>query len=463
MINLIRKTTGRRKQAAGYITGKGMLPMQNATMKKSVTALETTAIVVGMIIGSGIFLKPGVVLKNAGSEGMSLLAWIAGGVITLSSALSIAEIASAIPKSGGLYTYMAELYGNRAAFLLGWVQTVISYPASVAAQAIAFATYSAYFLPMNGLQQKLLGVSALAFLLAMNIISTKCGGVIQILATIGKLVPVAAIIAFGLASGGAPASSAAQQATGGGAGFGVAILGTLWAYDGWIGVTNMAGEVKNPSKVLPRVICGGVVFVIAGYAAFNFAIFRVLPQSAIIASATPGADAARALFGRSGGAFLTAGIIVSTFGALNGYLMTAARVPQVMGEKGQFPFAQALGRIHPKLRTPVNALIFQSVLAVIYIFSGTFDTLTDMLVFVLWIFFTMGVFGVFLLRKRTKAGTYRVPLFPVTPVVGIAGGVYIVFSTILGDPLRSLIGIGITLVGLPVYSAMTHHRTPAEK
>ncbi len=439
--------------------------MQNVTMKKSVTALETTAIVVGMIIGSGIFLKPGVVLKNAGTEQMSLFAWIAGGVITLASALSIAEIASVIPKSGGLYTYMAEIYGDRTAFLLGWVQTILSYPASVAAQAIAFATYSAYFIPMGNMQQKLLGVAVLAFLLVMNVISTKCGGVIQVLATIGKLIPVAAIIAFGLASGGASASSAAQQAQTGGAGFGVAILGTLWAYDGWIGVTNMAGEVKNPSKVLPRVICGGVVFVIAVYAAFNLAIFRVLPQAAVVASKTPGADAAAALFGKNGGAFLTAGIIVSTFGALNGYLMTAARVPQVMGEKGQFPFAEVLGKIHPKLRTPVNALVFQSVLAVIYIFSGTFDTLTDMLVFVLWIFFTMGVFGVFLLRKRVPAreGTYRVPLFPVTPVVGIAGGVYILASTVVGDPLRSLVGIGLTLIGLPVYSVMARRRSAAAK
>ena len=419
---------------------------KNTGMKRSVTALETMAIVVGMIIGSGIFLKPGIVLKDAGSEGMSLLAWIVGGLITLASALSIAEIASVIPKSGGLYTYMAEIYGKRTAFLLGWVQAVISYPASVAAQAIAFATYSAYFLPINDLEQKFLGVGVLAFILIMNIISTKCGGVIQVLATIGKLVPVAAIIAFGLISGPVAQGAGTAQTAAQGTGFGMAILGTLWAYDGWIGVTNMAGEVKNPAKVLPKVIFGGVAFVIVVYAAFNFAVFRALPQSAIVASKTPGADAAQALFGKSGAAFLTAGIIVSTFGALNGYLMTAARVPQVMGEQGQLPFA--------------NVLIFQSILAVVYIFSGTFNTLTDLLVFVLWIFFTMGVFGLFLLRRRSqpKEGTYRVPLYPLTPAVGIAGGLYILVSTVLGDPVRSLIGIGITLVGIPIYVLMMRHQ-----
>ncbi len=427
--------------------------MENRTLRKNVTTLEAMAIVVGMIIGSGIFLKPGIVLKDAGGPTMSILAWIAGGIITLASALTIAELASAIQRSGGLYTYLEELYGKRTGFLLGWVQSVISYPASVAAQTIAFATYSAFFLPMTATQQKLLAVGALLFILAMNVLSTKCGGVIQMVATVGKLIPVVAIVAYGLMSGTAPGFAGVGGAMRGG-GFGVAILGTLWAYDGWIGVTNMSGELKNPRR-LPQVISLGVVFVIAVYAAFNLAIFKILPLETIANSATPGADAADALFGKNGGAFITAGIMVSVFGALNGYLMTAARVPQAMGERGDFP--SWLGRIHPALRTPVNALAFESVLAVVYILSGTFDTLTDLLVFVLWIFFTMGVFGVFILRKKQKKmpGTedthYKVPLYPVVPIVGILGGLYILVSTLLDSPVRSLVGIGITLVALPVY------------
>lgn len=432
--------------------------MENNQMKKSVTFVETMAIVVGMIIGSGIFLKPGIVLKDAGSPVLSILAWAAGGVITLASALSVAEIASAIPKSGGLYTYLEELYGESTGFLLGWVQAVISYPASVAAQAIAFATYSGYFIRMNDIQQKLLAVAVLAFILVMNILSTKCGGVIQTLATIGKLIPIVAIIGVGLLSNLAPGFSGIQGSSVSGAGFGVAILGTLWAYDGWIGVTNMAGEVKNPSKTLPKVISFGVLFVILVYVLFNLAVFRVLPVKTIMASTTPGADAAKVLFGSGGGAFITAGIMVSTFGALNGYLMTAARVPQVMGEKGELPFSRVLGRIQPRLKTPANALIFQSVLAVVYIFSGTFNTLTDLLVFVLWIFFTMGVFSVFILRKKgvPQKGTYRVPLYPITPVIGIVGGLYILVSTIISDPFKSLTGICITLIGLPVFYYMKH-------
>ena len=229
--------------------------MEKSTLKKSVTVVEAMAIVVGMIIGSGIFLKPGIVLGNAGSPAMSIAAWIAGGIITLASALSVAEIASAIPKSGGLYTYLEELYDERAGFLLGWVQTVISYPASVAAQAIAFSIYAAYFIPISGIQQKLLATGVLIFILVMNILSTKCGGIIQTLATVGKLIPIVAIIGVGLLSPSLPGFAGSSQEALQGAGFGAAILGTLWAYDGWIGVTNMAGELKHCRGSFPSACC----------------------------------------------------------------------------------------------------------------------------------------------------------------------------------------------------------------
>ena len=425
--------------------------MENSSGKKTLSFIEALAIVVGMIIGSGIFLKPSIVLTDAGTPVASLLAWIAGGIITLASALSIAEIASAIPRTGGLYTYLEELYGEPVGFLLGWVQTIISYPASIAAQAIAFATNANVFIAMTPFQQTLLAFGVLGFLLAMNILSTKFGGIIQTLATIGKLVPIVAIIGFGVLSPG-PLNLASTQAVTI-TGFGAAILGTLWAYDGWIGVTNMAGELKNPGKSLPKVISIGVIFVIAVYALFNIALFKVLSVEEIVSTATPGTAAAVKLFGEGGAAFITAGVMISVFGALNGYLMTAARVPLAMGQKKQLPFSRILGQIHPKFETPCNALIFQSILAVLYILSGSFNTLTDMLIFVLWIFFTMGVIGVFVMRmKRPELkGEYKVPLYPIVPIIGIAGSSYILISTILSSPVYSFIGIGLTLIGLPVY------------
>lgn len=424
-------------------------------IKKSVGFLQGLAIVVGMIIGSGIFLKPSVVLSAAGSPVMALAAWVLGGVVTLCSALSIAEIASNIPRAGGLYTYLDELYGEKWGFLLGWVQSIISYPASVAAQAIAFATYAAYFIPMNDWAQRGMALGVMVFILILNILSTRYGGFIQVVATVGKLVPVVAILGVGMFSGIAPGASglSSQLIGGANANIGAAILGTLWAYDGWIGVTNMAAEMKDPKKNLPRVISVGIVFVIAVYALFNVVLFNALPADALAASETPGADAAVALFGEGGAAFLTAGIMISVFGSLNGYLMTAARVPQAMAERKQLPMSRMLGKIHPKFGTPANALIMQTILAVVYVMSGSFNFLTDLLIFVLWIFFTLGVVGVFILRKQglSDKNNYRVPLYPITPIVGIAGSVYILVSTVLGDPVRSLIGLGVTLLGIPVY------------
>lgn len=421
-------------------------------MKKTVNLVQGLSIVIGMIIGSGIFLKPAIVLKDAGNPIMALLAWVLGGIITLASALTIAEIASNIPRAGGLYTYLEELYGERWGFLLGWVQTVISYPASVAAQAIAFSIYASYFIPMTDWQQRFLGIGVLAFLLILNILSTRCGAVIQVIATVGKLIPVAAILVMGVIGGRAEGSLGIQSGLVGNVG--TAILGTLWAYDGWISVTNMAGEMKNPKKNLPRAIIIGMLFVIAVYVLFNIVVFNTLPADVLANTDKVGIDVSVALFGEKGATFLTAGIMVSVFGALNGYLMTAARVPHAMAEKRMLPASRVLGKINRRFDTPANALILQAVLAVIYICTGTFNTLTDLLVFVLWIFFTLGVFSIFILRRRNMSSkeNYRVPLYPVVPIIGVAGGAFILVSTLIDSPVRSLIGIGITLIGLPVYA-----------
>lgn len=427
--------------------------MIKENLKKTVTFIEAISLVIGMIIGSGIFLKIGIVLQNAGSSGMALLAWITGGIITIASALTIAEIAAAIPKTGGLYIYLEELYGSVWGFLLGWVQTVISYPASGAALAIAFASFSSFFIPMNEIQLKLFAATTLIFVIIINIIATKFGGIIQTISTIGKLIPIAAIIIFGLIKGEVHGFSFIQSFSVQGQGFGVAILGTLWAYDGWIGVTNMAGELKNPKKDLHRSIILGVSSVIVVYALFNIAIMKLIPIDKIANSKQPAVDAAIVLFGSKGGAFIATGIMISVFGTLNGYLMTGARVPFAMAKRKQLPLWKAIGKSHPKFETPGNALILECALALIYIFTGSFNTLTDLLIFVLWIFFVMGVAGIFVLRKRvpSEKRPYKVPLFPLTPMIGVFGGVYILISTIISTPINSIIGIGITILGLPVY------------
>ncbi|QUH20007.1 APC family permease [Alkaliphilus sp. B6464] len=427
--------------------------MSQQNLKKSITFSQAISIVVGVIIGSGIFLKTGSVFQNAGSPYLGVIAWFVGGIITLTSALTIAEISSAIPETGGIYTYLKVLYGDVWAFLLGWVQTIIAYPASAAALAIAFSTFTTFFVPLTDIQQKLLAIFILIFVVIMNVIATKFGGMIQLISTIGKLIPLVVIIVFGLIKGTANDFSFIGTTTAPSLGFGAALLGTLWAYDGWAGVTTIAGELKNPSKELPRAIILGVSSVIGIYVIFNLALLKVLPMDEIIQSSKPASDAATILFGQGGATFVTIGILVSVFGALNGYILTGARVPLAMGERGQLPFSNFLKQIHPKLNTPANSLITISFLAVLYILSGSFNTLTDLTIFILWIFFVMTVCGIFILRRRKNipnAG-YKVPLFPIVPLIGILGGSYILYSTLISSPVNSLIGIGIALLGLPFY------------
>ncbi|HEY8891522.1 MAG TPA: amino acid permease [Clostridium sp.] len=422
-------------------------------LKREIGFLEAITVVIGMVIGSGIFFKPSIVFKNAGSPTIGILAWVAGGIITMASGLTIAEIASAIPKTGGIFIYLKELYGEKWAFLFGWVQTVIYVPGSVAALAIVLATQATNFVPMSGLSQKLFAILMLLIITTANVLSTKLASKIQFVATIAKLIPIIIIIALGLARGTAHSFSLPVGNMAAGAGFGAAMLGTLWAYDGWVSVSNMGGELKNPKKDIPKSIIIGLGITIIVYVLFNLAIINVVPITSVVNSNKVATDVASVLFGKSGSLFISAGIFISIFGALNGYLMTGVRIPFAMGQDKLLPYDKFLGKVNVKYQTPLNAYIFEFVLTCLYIFSGSFNTLTDLVVFVLWIFFTMAVAGIFILRKKHKdlVRPYKVPFYPVVPLIGIIGGVYILISTLVTDTPKALIGIVITLVGLPVY------------
>lgn len=410
-----------------------------------------------MVIGSGIFFKPSIVFKNAGSPTMGILAWIAGGIITMASALTVAEIAAAIPKTGGIFIYLKELYGEKSAFLFGWVQTVIYVPGAAAALAIVLATQATNFVPMSSFQQKLFAILMLFVITTANVLSTKLGSKIQFVATIAKLIPIFIIIALGLIKGTAHSFSLPTGTTAAGAGFGAAMLGTLWAYDGWVGVGNIAGELKNPKKDIPKSIIFGLIVIIAVYVLFNLAIISIVPIKDVINSNKVASDAATILFGKSGSLFIAAGILISIFGTLNGYLMTGVRIPFAMAQDKLLPFDKFLGKVNEKYETPLNAFVFEVGIACLYVFSGSFDTLTNLVTFVLWIFFTMAVAGIFILRTKHKhlERPYKVPLFPIIPLIGIIGGIYILLSTLLTDTTNALIGLVITLVGLPVYWYIT--------
>ena len=431
----------------------------NQSLKKEIGLLEAITIVVGVVIGSGIFFKASSVFANAGTPFLGIAAWIVGGIITMASALTVTEIATAIPKTGGVFAYLKELYGDVWAFLFGWMQALIYVPGVTAALSIVFVTQATFFIPMSEAVQKILAIFMIFFIITVNIISTKLGSKVQLFSTIAKLIPIVVIIACGLLLGKADAFGAilggAGKATGA-AGFGAAILGTLWAYDGWVGVGNMAGELKNPGKDLPRSIIFGLGLTIGIYLLINIAIVNIMPVDQVVASEKAASDAAVILFGNGGASLIAAGILISIFGALNGYLMTGVRIPFAMAQDKLLPFSKQLGSVSKKGQTPIGAFIFVGLLSSLYVLSGSFETLTNLAVFVIWIFFVMTVAGIFILRSKFKhlQSTYKVPLYPFMPLVGIAGGLYIIVSTLLTDTKNALFGIGITLLGLPVYFYM---------
>lgn len=422
-------------------------------LKKELGLFDAITIVLGMVIGSGIFFKPAIVFKNAGSPLLGILAWVSGGIIAMASGLTIAEIAAAIPKTGGLFVYLKELYGEKWAFLFGWVQTVVYLPGAVAALAIVLSTQATDFINLSSASQKLLAMGFIIFLTIVNIISTKLGSKIQGIVTVAKLLPIIIIIVLGFMKGTAQSFSFNIGNSSSVSGFGAAILGTLWAYDGWISVGNMAGELKNPKKDLPRSIILGLSITIIVYALINLALIKIIPMETVIASEKPASDAAMVLFGSNGAKFISIGIFVSIFGALNGYMMTGVRIPFAMAQDNLTPFSSFFGRINTKFGTPTNAFIFQGFLSCLYVLSGSFNMLTDLVMFVLWIFFTMGVAGIFILRSKFKdiERPYRVPLYPIIPLVGIIGSSYIIISTLITNTSFAIYGSIITLLGLPVY------------
>lgn len=425
------------------------------TLKKNLGLFEAMAIVIGMVIGSGIFFKPAIVFQNAGSPILGIAAWVAGGVIAIAAGLTIAEIAVIIPKVGGLYAYLKEIYGDLIAFLLGWVQTLLYYPGTVAALGIVFATQSSFLVPMTMVQQKILAIAAVIALTTSSIISTKLSGKIQGISTVAKLIPILILVFFGIINSSSADFTAYTPKGATITGFGAAILGTLWAYDGWASVSNMAEEIKNPAKNLPRAIIIGLSLVVVVYIFVNVAIAAVMPFNEAIASETIASDVAVKIFGTGGAAFIVIGIIISIFGTLNGYILTGSRVSYAMGEEKKIPFSNLLGKLG-KSETPKNAFILQAILASIYVLSGSFELLTNLAVFAMWIFFTMTVFGVFILRKRMKdvERPYKVPLYPIVPIIGVVGGAYIVINTLFTQTTNALVGIGIALVGVPVYYYM---------
>ena len=425
-----------------------------AHLKKNIGFAVATSLVVGTVIGSGIFMKPGIVIASTGNSTLALWAWIIGGIITLASGLTIAEVSVKIPKTGGLYAYIEDVYGKFWGFLCGWVQTLIYGPAIMGALGLYFGSLVAALFGLSAKSNIIIGIITILFLVFMNLLGTQYGGLIQNISTIGKLIPIILIAAFGIFQGDVSIlnmdSGVTQSFS-----MGAAILATLWAYDGFMNVGYMAGEMKNPSKTLPSAIISGILIVIVAYLTVNIAILHVLPASKIVELGPNAAStAATILFGKMGGNLLTIGILISIFGCLNGKVLTFPRIPYAMAKDGFLPGAKALSSIHPKYKTPVGATLLQLVISVIMMLLANPDRLSDIAIFTVFAFYALSFAAVFILRKKgvqNNTKLYKVPLYPITPIVAILGALYIIGSTLIDKPLDALLSIVITLIGVPVY------------
>ena len=427
-------------------------------LKKNIGLLAALSTVVGVVIGSGVFFKPqAIYTATNGAPGLGLIAWILGGLITIAGGLTATEVSAAIPRTGGMMIYIEEVYGKSLGFLTGWMQTILFFPGTIAACAVIFAQQASELLGSTSDNMKLVLPIAVGIILLtafLNTIGSSFGGYIQTIATVGKLVPLVLIIIFGFIRGNS--TSVFNPMVGSGVNtittLGQVLVSTLFAYDGWINVGAIAGEMKNPGRDLPRAIVGGLSLVMAVYLAINIAYLCVAPASDLAMVTSPASLVATKIFGAVGGKVISIGILISVFGTLNGYLLTGPRVAYALSKDVLLPGSRMLIKVN-KGSSPYNAIYLISILASIYALTGQFNLLSDLTVFAIWIFYVLTFIGVIILRKSKPNlnRPYRVPLYPIIPLVAILGGGFVVINQLLTSPIISLGGIVITIIGFPIY------------
>lgn len=422
------------------------------------------AIVVGCVIGAGVFFKPQAIYEaTGGAPGMGILAWIIGGLASILGALTFAEVAVMIPKTGGMVAYLGDVFSEKVGFLAGWMQTVIFYPAFLAGYGVTVGEQLGAFI---GPQFQLpIAIALIILLVAVNTLGSKTAGNIQVVSTVCKLIPLFLLMIFGFILGSGenpvftPMVGEDKQA---GAVLGSTLLAVLFAFEGWTNVGAIAGEMKNPGKDMPLAIVGGVSIIMAVYFVINMAYLWVLPATEMMNLSSPASAVAMKIFGPVGGTLVTVGIIISVIGAANGFLMSGSRVAFHLADQGTLPGSQFLGKLNSK-QVPANSIILIGFLACLYSLIGQFNLLTDLAVFSCWIFYTLTFACVIVLRKKQPNAErkYKVPLYPVVPILAIISGLYVVVSQLFLSgtkaTIMSLCSIGITLLGLPVYLLVKKH------
>ena len=443
--------------------------MENKQLQKNLGIAAALSTVVGMVIGGGVFFKPQAVYTlTGGAPGLGILAWIIAGIMTITAGLTAAEVSAAIPKTGGMMVYIEEIYGKKLGFLTGWMQTVLFFPATAAAIAVMFGQQAALLLNNSSLVMPMtIGVILLIGIL--NTFGSKTSGAIQTVSTVCKLIPLGLIIVFGFIKGSGDNPIMNPLVAEGIRPMGVIgqlLVAILFAYDGWINVGALAGEMKNPGKDLPKAIIGGLSIVMAINVVINLAYLWVLPASELAQYASPASIVAEKIFGPVGGKLINVGILVSVFGCLNGYLLTGPRIPYTLANQKLLP--ATFGKLN-KNGVPANATLFMVVLSVIYALSGQFNLLSDLSMFAIWAFYTLTFIGVIKLRKTQPdlERPYKVPFYPVIPIISICSGLFVVIDQLflagMKSSMISLGGVIVTLIGLPVYAVMTKKNSELEE
>ena len=434
-------------------------------LKRDLGLWGAVAIVIGTVIGSGIFLVPKAMVLKVGSPEMVFGVFVFGGLLSLAGALTYAELAASMPEAGGEYVYLREAYGPLWAFLYGWTQMWVAKSGSIATLATAFFYYLANFFPQLdtviaqlpfGLelrQGQLLAMAVIAFLAFVNYFGVKIGGEVQVIVTVVKVALIALIIVVGLTAGQGTTANyhTSIPAVGGVSGFFAALVAALWAYDGWNNVSMVSSEIRNPQRNLPLALIGGSLAVMAIYLLANLAYFYVLPAAAVAASDRVAAEMMRRIWGAPGANAVSVAAMISIFAALNGSILTGARVPYAMSRDGLF--FKAIGIVHPKFFTPASSILALSAWSMLLVLSGRYEQLFTYVIFASWILYGMATASVLVLRRKRPdmVRPYRALGYPVVPVLFVLVAVMLIFNTLRESPRESIMGLALIAAGLPFY------------
>jgi APA family basic amino acid/polyamine antiporter len=434
-------------------------------LSRAIALPQATALVVGIIIGASVFVQASEITARVPSLVGVTLAWITAGLLTMAGALVCAELSSAFPRTGGVYVFLRETYSPALGFLWGWAMFWSMHTGIAAAIATVFARYTAYFVPMGDAGIRSTAVAAIVGLSAINYLGVRFGSRLQTAFTIGKVAAIAAIILTGwyLRPNYEPLASPPPGAQLAGVtleGFLLAVGAGLFAFGGWHMVTYTAEETKDPERTIPRSLVLGTLIVTACYVGLNLVYLSVLPLDRVIASTRVAADTFEMLVGPVGGGFVSALVMFSAFGALNGVILAGPRVYYSMAQDGLlFKWA---ADVHPKYRTPARAIALQAVWAAVLVFTGTYRELFTRVIYTEWIFFALLALGVVILRRRAGyTPRWKMPGVPAIPIAFAVVSFAIAINQIRVDPLNSAIGLGMVLIGLPVYFLWGRAARPA--